>query len=64
MPLIETHNLTRLYKLGGETVTALGGVSVSVDEGDFVAVMGPSGSRTANGAPGPAALHERHRLSR
>ena len=44
MPLIETHNLTRLYKLGGETVTALGGVSVSVDEGDFVAVMGPSGS--------------------
>ncbi len=44
MPLIETHNLTRLYKLGGETVAALGGVSVSVDEGDFVAVMGPSGS--------------------
>jgi putative ABC transport system ATP-binding protein len=44
MPLIETHNLTRLYKLGGETVTALDGVSVSVDEGDFVAVMGPSGS--------------------
>jgi putative ABC transport system ATP-binding protein len=44
MPLIETHNLARLYQLGGETVTALGGVSVSVDEGDFVAVMGPSGS--------------------
>ncbi len=44
MPLIETENLTRLYKLGGETVTALDGVSVSVDEGDFVAVMGPSGS--------------------
>ncbi len=44
MPLIETHHLARLYQLGGETVTALGGVSVSVDEGDFVAVMGPSGS--------------------
>jgi len=44
MPLIETHNLTRLYELGGETVTALAGVSISVDEGDFVAVMGPSGS--------------------
>jgi putative ABC transport system ATP-binding protein len=44
MPLIETHNLTRLYELGGETVAALGGVSISVDEGDFVAVMGPSGS--------------------
>jgi putative ABC transport system ATP-binding protein len=44
MPLIETNNLTRLYQLGGETVSALGGVSISVDEGDFVAVMGPSGS--------------------
>jgi putative ABC transport system ATP-binding protein len=44
MPLIETENLTRLYTLGGETVTALDGVSVAVDEGDFVAVMGPSGS--------------------
>lgn len=44
MPLIETDQLTRLYRLGGETVTALDGVSVSVDEGDFVAVMGPSGS--------------------
>lgn len=44
MPLIETDHLTRLYKLGGEIVTALDGVSVSVDEGDFVAVMGPSGS--------------------
>ena len=44
MPLIETDHLTRLYKLGGETVTALDGVSVSVDQGDFVAVMGPSGS--------------------
>ena len=44
MPLIETNNLTRLYQLGGETVSALGGVSICVDEGDFVAVMGPSGS--------------------
>ncbi|MFN3350339.1 ABC transporter ATP-binding protein [Pseudorhodoplanes sp.] len=44
MPLIETENLTRLYKLGGETVTALDGVSLAIDEGDFVAVMGPSGS--------------------
>jgi putative ABC transport system ATP-binding protein len=44
MALIETENLTRLYQLGGETVSALGGVSICVDEGDFVAVMGPSGS--------------------
>lgn len=44
MALIETDKLTRLYRLGGETVHALQDVSLSVDAGDFVAVMGPSGS--------------------
>jgi putative ABC transport system ATP-binding protein len=44
MPLIETEKLTRLYRLGGEIVHALQDVSLSVDAGDFVAVMGPSGS--------------------
>jgi putative ABC transport system ATP-binding protein len=44
MALIETEHLTRLYRLGGETVTALSDVSLAIDEGDFVAVMGPSGS--------------------
>jgi putative ABC transport system ATP-binding protein len=43
-PLIETRELTRLYHLGGETVTALIDVSLAIQEGDFVAVMGPSGS--------------------
>lgn len=43
-PLIETRKLTRLYRLGDETVTALIDVSLHVQEGDFVAVMGPSGS--------------------
>jgi putative ABC transport system ATP-binding protein len=42
--LIETDKLTRLYHLGEETVTALAGVSLSVTESEFVAVMGPSGS--------------------
>jgi putative ABC transport system ATP-binding protein len=44
MPLIETEKLTRLYHLGGEIVHALQDVSLSVEAGDFVAVMGPSGS--------------------
>jgi putative ABC transport system ATP-binding protein len=44
MALIETRELTRLYRLGGETVTALSKVTLSIEVGDFVAVMGPSGS--------------------
>lgn len=44
MPLIRTEKLTRLYRLGDETVTALLDVTVTIETGDFVAVMGPSGS--------------------
>ncbi len=44
MKLIETEKLTRLYRLGAETVTALLDVTLAIEAGDFVAVMGPSGS--------------------
>jgi putative ABC transport system ATP-binding protein len=43
-PLIAVTDLRRVYRMGDETVTALGGVSLTVEEGAFVAVMGPSGS--------------------
>src|SRR3984893_14419284 len=42
--LIETHELTKDYHLGGQTGHALRQVSLNVRAGDFVAVMGPSGS--------------------
>ena len=44
MALIELKNLSRFYSLGGETVKALNDVSLSIEAGEFVAVMGPSGS--------------------
>ncbi len=44
MPLIETGKLTRLYRLGDETITALLDVSLAIEAGEFIAVMGPSGS--------------------
>ena len=44
MALIDTRNLFKIYKLGDVEVHALNDVSVSVERGEFVAVMGPSGS--------------------
>ncbi len=43
-PIIVTEALTKDYHLGPHTVHALRGVSVTMDRGEFVAVMGPSGS--------------------
>jgi putative ABC transport system ATP-binding protein len=43
-PLLATENLVKDYVLGGETVHAVAGVSLTVQRGEFVAIMGASGS--------------------
>lgn len=43
-PLIEIADLTRTFHLGGETVTALDGVSLSIQAGEMIAIVGASGS--------------------
>ena len=43
-PLLETRDLIKDYVLGGETVHAVNGVSLSITRGEFVAIMGASGS--------------------
>ena len=44
MPLIRTAALAKEYVMGTNVVHALRGVSVDIDEGEFVAIMGASGS--------------------
>lgn len=36
--------VTKVYQLGGETVNALAGLTLSISPGEFTAIMGPSGS--------------------
>ena len=44
MALIETRDLWKTYTMGDEDIHALRGVSISIERGDYVAIMGPSGS--------------------
>ena len=44
MPVIELRDVSKLYGLGDATTVAIEEISLSVERGEFVAVMGPSGS--------------------
>ncbi len=44
MEILRAEDLTRVYGRGENTVTALDHVSLSVEQGEFLAVVGPSGS--------------------
>lgn len=43
-PIIKIENLKRDFKMGDETVHALRGINLTINEGEFVTIMGTSGS--------------------
>ena len=43
-PLLELRDIVKEYDTGGEVVRALGGVSLTIEAGESVAIIGPSGS--------------------
>jgi putative ABC transport system ATP-binding protein len=42
--LIKVENLSKIYGMGEVAIRALDGLNLTIDEGEFVAIMGPSGS--------------------
>jgi putative ABC transport system ATP-binding protein len=42
--IIETREISKVYKMGNNIVNALQSISISIDKGEYVAFMGPSGS--------------------
>jgi len=42
--IIETHEISRMYRMGTNIVNALQSISIVIDKGEYVAFMGPSGS--------------------
>ena len=44
MPILEASGLTKVYRRGASEVRAVDGISLTVDAGEFMAIMGRSGS--------------------
>jgi len=42
--MIRLENITKVYKVGVERIRALDGLSLEIDENEYIAIMGPSGS--------------------
>ncbi|GGG55450.1 ABC transporter ATP-binding protein [Hymenobacter glacieicola] len=43
-PVIETTDISKVYRMGAEEIHALQSVSITIQRGEYVAFMGPSGS--------------------
>lgn len=44
MEILRTENLTKIYRNGENTVTAINNLSISVNKGEFISIIGSSGS--------------------